>query len=215
MFYDPREDLKPAPLRHNPLNALVAPRPIGWIATLSADGTPNLAPYSYFNAFSADPPVAGFAPNAKTAGGAGLAKDTLANVRALPEFTVSMVSAPFARQMNETSRDLPHGESEFEATGLAPAASRQVRPPRVQGARAALECRVLDIIGLPARPGGRASHLVLGEVVGIHIDDDLIVDGRVDSRALALVSRLGYFDYAVVDEVFELARPEPAQNATG
>ena len=211
MFYDPRDNLRPAPLSHNPLNALVAPRPIGWIATISTGGASNLAPFSYFNAFSADPPLVGFAPNSLTAGSEpeeAQSKDTLANVRSVPEFTVSMVSAGFAEQMNETSRALPHGESEFEAAGLTPAASRVVKPPYVEGARAVLECTVFDIIALPARPGGRVSHLVLGEVIGIHIDDDLIVDGRVDSTALALVSRLGYFDYAIADEVFEMPRPE-------
>jgi flavin reductase (DIM6/NTAB) family NADH-FMN oxidoreductase RutF len=206
MFYDPRENLRPAPLSHNPLNALVAPRPIGWISTISANDEWNLAPFSYFNAFSADPPVVGFAPNAKP--GDGGAKDSLANVRAVPEFTVSVVSAELAEQMNETSRALPHGVSEYEAAGLAAGKSRLVRPPYVDSARAVLECHVFDIVSLPAREGGRGSHLVLGEVIGIHIDDTLIVDGRVDTRALRPMSRLGYFDYAVVNELFEMLRPE-------
>ena len=206
MFYDPRENLRPAPLSHNPLNALVAPRPIGWISTISAEDEWNLAPFSYFNAFSADPPLVGFAPNAKP--GDGGYKDSLANVRAVPEFTVSVVSAELAEQMNETSRALPHGVSEYEAAGLAASKSRLVRPPHVERARAVLECRVFDIVALPAGKGGRRSHLVLGEVIGIHIDDSLIVDGRVDSRALRPVSRLGYFDYAVVDDLFEMLRPD-------
>ncbi len=210
MFYDPRKNLRPEPLSHNPLNALVAPRPIGWISTISAAGEPNLAPFSYFNAFSADPPLVGFAPNAKPAE-AGIVesgvKDSLANVRAVPEFTVSVVSAELVRQMNETSRPLPHGESEFEAADLVAAKSRLVRPPYVKRARAALECVVFDIIDLPVRSGRRGSHLILGEVIGIHIDDELIVNGKVDSRALQQVSRLGYFDYHVVDDVFELLRP--------
>ncbi|HEX7035729.1 MAG TPA: flavin reductase family protein [Pseudomonadales bacterium] len=205
MFYDPRQHLRPAPLTHNPLNALVAPRPIGWIGSISAEGAENLAPFSYFNAFSADPPVVGFAPNARAGG--ETPKDTLANVRAVPEFTVSVVSGPLARQMNETSRDLPAGESEFRAAGIASAPSRVVRPPHVRDARAVLECRVLEIVALPAGRDGRGSHLVLGEVVGIHIDDALIRDGRVDTLALAPVARLGYFDYCVVTSTFEMRRP--------
>jgi len=205
MFYDPRENLRPAPLTHNPLNALVAPRPIGWISTISAQGECNLAPFSYFNAFSADPPVVGYAPNAKAAGGA---KDSLANVQAVPEFTVSVVSADLAEQMNETSRALAHGVNEYEMAALEAGESRLVRPPYVVRARAVLECQVFDIVELPAGKDGRGSQLVLGEVIGIYIDDDLIVDGKVDGKALRQVARLGYFDYTMVDNLFELLRPE-------
>lgn len=205
MFFDPRENARPPPLTHNPLNALVAPRPIGWVSTVSAAGEPNLAPFSYFNAFSADPAVVGFAPNAKPD---RTAKDTLANVRAVPEFTVSIVSAELAQAMNETSRPLPHGVNEYAAAGLDAARSHLVRPPHVAAARAALECTVFDIVRLPSDPAGRASHLVIGEVIGIHIDDDLIVDGKVDGRAFRQVARLGYFDYTLVDDLFEILRPE-------
>ncbi len=205
MFYDPRENPRPEALGHNPLNALVAPRPIGWIATLDAEGRPNLAPFSYFNAFAADPPVVAFAPNAKADD--GTPKDTLANVRAVPEFTASVVSAELAERMNETSRVLPAGESEFDAAGLTPARSRLVRPPHVGEARAVLECTVHDVVVLPARAGGRQSHLVIGRVVGIHIDDALVRDGRIDQLALAQVARHGYSDYSVVRALFEMVRP--------
>jgi len=206
MFYDPRENLRPGPLSHNPLNALVAPRPIGWISTISGQGEWNLAPFSYFNAFSADPPLVGYAPNAKV--GEDGAKDSLANVLEVPEFTVSVVSADLAEQMNETSRAAPHGVSEYELAGLEAGESRLVRPPHVALARAVLECQVFDIVELPAGKDGRGSQLVLGEVIGIYIDDDLIVDGKVDGKALRQVARLGYFDYTVVDNLFELLRPE-------
>ncbi|MGE0622151.1 MAG: flavin reductase family protein [Pseudomonadales bacterium] len=205
MFYDPREDLRPAPLTHNPLNALVAPRPIGWIGSVSAAGVRNLAPFSYFNAVSADPPVVVFAPNSRPN---AQDKDTLANVRETGEFTVSIVSAPLARAMNETSREADPEVDEFELAGLTAAPSRLVRPCRVGEARAALECTVWRIVALPARPGGRASHLVIGKVVGIHIDDALIVDGRVDTAALDPLSRLGYFDYGTLGELFEMPRPD-------
>jgi len=206
MFYDPREDVRPAPLTHNPLNALIAPRPIGWVGTVCTNGKVNLAPFSYFNAFSADPPVIGFAPNARP--GCGRAKDTLANVRVVPEFTVSIVSLALAQQMNETSRDLAPGMSEFTVAGLTPARSRVVKPPYVRESKAVLECRLWDIVALPGKSGGRQSHLVLGEVVGIYIEDDLIVAGKVDTVALKPVARLGYFDYSVVVKKFELLRPD-------
>jgi flavin reductase (DIM6/NTAB) family NADH-FMN oxidoreductase RutF len=207
MHYDPRIDLKPSPLKYNPLNALVAPRPIGWITTLDGRGRINLAPFSYFNAFSSDPPIVGFAPNAQPGG--GNEKDTLRNVREVPEFTASIVSADLAKPMNETSRGLPYGESELDAAGLTAAASRNVRPPRVGEARAALECRVFDVIALPAGRDGRSSHLVLGEVIGVYIDDTLILaNGRVDSLALAQVARLGYNDYTNVAALYEMRRPD-------
>ncbi|HTK98755.1 MAG TPA: flavin reductase family protein [Pseudomonadales bacterium] len=206
MHYDPRIDLKPAPLRFNPLNALVAPRPIGWITSMDREGRVNLAPFSYFNAFSADPPIVGFAPNAHSNGGG---KDTLRNVQAVPEFTASIVSADLARQMNETSRQLPYGENELIAAGLTAVASKFVRTPRVAEARAALECRVFEIVALPAGTDGRGSHLVLGEVVGVYIDDALIgSNGRVDSIALAQVARLGYHDYTNVAAIYEMRRPD-------
>jgi flavin reductase (DIM6/NTAB) family NADH-FMN oxidoreductase RutF len=198
--------VRPAPLTHNPLNALVAPRPIGWITTVSGKGECNLAPFSYFNAFSADPPIVGFAPNAKP--GDGGAKDSLANVRVVPEFTVSVVSAELARQMNATSKPVPHGVNEYEIAGLEAGKSKLVRPPYVAIARAVLECRVFNIVALPKGNTHRGGHLVLGEVIGIHIDDDLITDGKVNGQALHQVARLGYFDYTTVDTLFEILRPE-------
>jgi len=206
VFYDPREGVKAPGLGHNPLNALVGPRPIGWITTLDGAGRANLAPFSYFNAFSADPPVVGFAPNAK--GAEGEAKDTLANVREVAEFTVNVVSAELAEAMNATSRAVPRGVDEFALAGLTARPSRQVRPPHVGEARAVLECTVASIVALPSRPGGRASHLVIGEVVGIHIDDALIRDGRVDTLALRQVARLGYLDYSRVESLFQMPRPD-------
>jgi len=205
MFYDPRVDVRPKPLTHNPLNALIAPRPIGWIGSISKDGLENLAPFSYFNAFSADPVIVGFAPNSKLAD--GTPKDTLANIRETGEFTASIVSRSLAGQMNRSSCDLDRGASEFEFAGLASAPSKAVKAPRVAKARAVLECVVFEIVALPGTSGGRQSHLILGEVVGIYIDDALIVDGKIDILELAPVARLGYFDYSVVTETFEMKRP--------
>jgi flavin reductase (DIM6/NTAB) family NADH-FMN oxidoreductase RutF len=211
MHYDPRRELAPAPLRHNPINALVAPRPIGWISTVSSAGDVNLAPYSYFNAVSADPPMVVFAPNAKDD---GEMKDSDRNLLEVPEFTVSIVSAPLARAMNETSAPYAHGVDEFAAVGIAAAASRYVRPPRVAAARAALECRVYARIDLPVGLGGRRSHLVVGEVVGVYIDESVIRDGAVDQLALAQVARLGRNDYTTVEKLFEMKRPAVAASGT-
>jgi flavin reductase (DIM6/NTAB) family NADH-FMN oxidoreductase RutF len=205
MYYDPRQNVAPPPLSSNPINALVAPRPIGWISSIDAAGRVNLAPFSYYNAVSADPPVVVFAPNEAAR---GTPKDTLRNVREVGEFVVNLAHASLRQQINATSKAYPHGVDEFEQVGLTAVASRAVRPPRVGECSAALECTVHDIIELPHRPGGRRSHLVIGTVVGIYIADELIVGGRVDAIRLNQLARLGYVDYTAVEATFELPRPD-------
>ncbi len=203
MFYDPRQGVA-APLRHNPLNVLVAPRPIGWISTISHSGVANLAPFSYFNAISADPAMLMFAPNAKPD---GCHKDTLRNLGEVPQFVVNIVSAQMIGAMNATSATFEFGIDEFDAVGIARAPCVNVRPPRVDAAAASLECEVHDVIALPAGASGRGSHLVIGNVVGIHIAQSCIRDGAVDQLSLAQVARLGRNDYTVVREIFEVPRP--------
>jgi flavin reductase (DIM6/NTAB) family NADH-FMN oxidoreductase RutF len=205
MYYDPRENLAPPPLSSNPLNALVAPRPIGWISTIDATGRVNLAPFSYFNAVSADPPVVVFAPNEKSK---GTPKDTLRNVHEVPEFVANLAHASLRSQINETSRVLPHGVDELAAVGLTATASRAVQPPRIAECKAALECRVHDIVELPHREGGRRSHLVIGVVIGIFIADDLIENGRVSAIRLGQLARLGYSEYTSVESTFSMRRPD-------
>ena len=205
MFFRTSDGMRPSPLTHNPLNALVCPRPIGWVSTIGADGCANLAPFSYFNAVSADPPFVMFAPNAK---GPGAAKDSYANLIAVPEFVVSLVSRAQAAIMNATSKGYAHGVSEFAACGVARAPSHTVRPPRVADSRAALECTVYEIVALPGGSDARASFVVIGAVTGIHIDDGVIKDGRVEEAALEPLARLGYFNYSTLGEVFAIARPE-------
>ena len=205
MFYDPRENVAPPPLITNPLNALVAPRPIGWITTVDRAGSVNLAPFSYFNAVNADPPVVVFAPNEKAK---GTPKDTLHNVREVPEFVASLAHAHLRIAINESSRVYPHGVNELEAAGLTASPSRHVKPPRVAECKAALECAVHDIIELPHREGGRRSHLVIGRVIGIYIADELIDDGRVDARRLNQLARLGYSEYLAVENTFTMRRPD-------
>jgi flavin reductase (DIM6/NTAB) family NADH-FMN oxidoreductase RutF len=201
MFYRPGRD--PHGLAHNPFKALVAPRPIGWISTLDAEGRRNLAPYSFFNAIADSPPMVLYSSNGTKTGPVTERKDTAANIRATGEFVVNVVPYALHEAMNRSSAPLPAGVDEFEAAGLTPAPSHEVAPPRVAEAPAALECRVWRIIDLP----GEANTLVIGTVVGIHIDDRVIRDGMVDVTRYAPVARLGYLDYAAVHEVFQLARP--------
>jgi len=182
----------------------VAPRPIGWISTVDKKGRINLAPFSYFNALSADPPMVIFSPNAKNDTDA---KDSYRNVLEVPEFVVNIVSAELKEQMIATSESVDHGVNEMEMVGLTAAKSNNVSPPRIAEARAALECVVYKIDDLPAGHDGRTSHFVIGQVVGIHIDDNVIKDGKVDETLLGQISRLGYFNYNEVTSVFEMKRP--------
>jgi flavin reductase (DIM6/NTAB) family NADH-FMN oxidoreductase RutF len=197
-FYEPRNGHG---LPHDPFKAIVAPRPIGWISSIDAEGRVNLAPYSFFNAFCEAPPVVGFS--------SGGGKDSQRNVEATGEFVCNLVTRKHAQAMNLTSAPFPHGVNEFEAAGLAAAPSRLVRPPRVAGAPAALECKL--ILALPLKDlDGRPtqSTLILGQVVGIHIDPAFLKDGLFDVAAARTVARCGYRgDYTEVAHVFEMLRP--------
>lgn len=195
MHYDVRS--RPAALRHDPFKALVVPRPIGWIASVDRDGRPNLAPYSFFNGVADRPPMVMFSSGGR--------KDSLRNVEATGEFTCSLVGHAQREAMNLSSAPLAPGVDEFEQAGLQPAPSLRVRPPRVAGAPAALECRLWRTLELP----GSAYTLVIGEVVAIYIDDACLRDGLVDTGAMRIVSRLGYMDYGVLEpaDVFSLQRP--------
>lgn len=205
MFFAVADGLRPAPLTHNPMNALVMPRPIGWISSMSREGAVNLAPYSYFNLVSADPPYVMFAPNAARP---GTCKDTYSNICEVPEFVANLVGEHDLETMNASSRPYPPEVDEFAACGIASAPSRMVRPPRVASALGALECTVHEVIHLPPALDGRQNHVVIGAVVGIYIDDALIVDGKVDERALHPLARLGYMNYGTLGKVFECLRPD-------
>ena len=200
MFYRPGID--PHGLAHNPFKALVAPRPIGWISTLDPDGRANLAPYSFFNAVSDTPPMVMYASTGRKVG-RDEGKDLVANIRATGEFVCNVVAYGLRDCMNASSGPYPAGEDEFARAGLSKAASRVVAPPRVAEAPAALECRLWRILELP----GKENFMVLGEVVGVHIDEGVVVDGMVDVTRYRPVARLGYRDYSAVTEVFALTRP--------
>jgi flavin reductase (DIM6/NTAB) family NADH-FMN oxidoreductase RutF len=203
---DPAVDTRPAPFKFNPFKALVAPRPIGWITTLSATGVINLAPFSYFNAVCDNPHCVMYCVNGQQPEDGGV-KDSLRNVEATGEFVCNIVSWDLREQMNITSAHVPRSVSEMREAGLQPEPSLKVKPPRVAASPAQLECRYLQTVKLPAnkQPG---NFMVLGEVVAIHIDEQVVVDGRIDMLKLKPVARLGYMDYTVLDNVFAMNRPD-------
>ncbi|RVC47731.1 MAG: flavin reductase family protein [Mesorhizobium sp.] len=197
MFYEPS---KGHGLPHDPSKAIVAPRPIGWISTIDRQGKINLAPYSFFNAFSTKPFIVWFSSEGE--------KDSATFAEETGEFVANLVSRELAQKMNSTAVDAPRGVSEFGYADLTMAPSRLVAPPRVAEAPAALECRVTEIIRPRALDGTQTSAVVVaGEVVGVHIDDAYLKDGMFDIVRAGNVGRLGYMDYASVDQIFSMRRP--------
>jgi flavin reductase (DIM6/NTAB) family NADH-FMN oxidoreductase RutF len=190
---------------YDPFKALVAPRPIGWISTLSPEGVANLAPYSYFNAFAEAPHYVAYGSGEARRGGA---KDSLRNVEATGEFVLNLATFELKDQMNLSSANLAYGTDEFEHAHLTKARSRLVKPWRVAESPVALECRHFRTVPLPGDDGRAVDHLVIGRVVGIHIDDRYVRDGRVDTAAMRPIARLGYSEYAVVTEAFRMRRPD-------
>ena len=198
MFYEAHEN--DHGLRHDPFKALVSPRPIGWIGTLSADGAPNLAPYSYFNAIGDGPKMVMFASDGR--------KDTVTNVEATGEFSASLASRVHAEKVNASSVNAPAHIDEFQYAGLTAAPGRLIDAPHVREAFAALECKVVDIFSPKTLSGGVSDYiLVIGQVVGIHIDEAVIKDGRIDMAKAAPLARLGYRDYSDGAATFEMTRP--------
>ena len=199
MFYEPDKRDRSV-LRHDPFKAIVAPRPIGWITSMSAKGEINLAPYSYFNGVSSKPPVVMFASEGR--------KDSVTNIEATGEFVCNLATWDLREAMNATSAPLPHGVNEMERAGLTAGPSRLVRAPRVAEAPCALECRLLRILTLDDLAGRPTDcHVVFGQVVGVHIDDHFIKDGLLDTAAMQPIARCGYDEYAAVESVFSMARP--------
>lgn len=188
-------------LPHDPFKAIVAPRPIGWISSISAKGEVNLAPYSFFNGVNSRPPMVMFASEGR--------KDSVRNIAETGEFVCNLVTWELREAMNESSAPLPHGQNEMERAHLASTPSVLVKPPRVAAAPCALECKLVRIIQMEThRHEPLDTHMVLGEVVGVHIDDRFIVGGLLDTAALKPVARCGYDQYAVVEGLFSMARPE-------
>lgn len=192
MFYRPADGHG---LPHNPLTAIISPRPIAWVSTTGALGD-NLAPYSFFNAVAYTPPQIMFAST-------GI-KDSVTNIRETGVFCVNILGRDLMGAMNETSAPLPRDVDEFAHAGVAKAACSTIACPRVGDAPAALECRLTQIVTLR----GTDNLMVLGEVTGVHLRDDCLTDGRFDARIYHPVARMGYRDYAIVTEPFELLRPD-------
>ena len=194
MFYEPKDGHGMA---HNPFNAIVSPRPIGWISTTGSMGD-NLAPYSFFNAVAYRPPQVMFASTG--------VKDSVRNIRETSVFAVNIVEEAMFGVMSQTSAMLPRGVDEFVRAGVAKGACRTVACPRIEGAPAVLECVLVQEVTLR----GTDNVMIIGEVTGIHLRDDCIVAGRFDVTRYRPVARLGYQDYAVVRDVVTLARPDEA-----
>ena len=191
MFYRPADGHG---LPHNPFNAIVTPRPIGWLSTTGTMGD-NLAPYSLFNAVAYSPPQVMFASTG--------VKDSLTNIRETGVFCVNIVEEAMLHRMSESSAALPRDTDEFIFAGLPKTQCTTIPCPRVTGTPAALECRVLQEVELK----GRGNFLIIGEVTGIHLRDDCVVEGRFDVTRFHPVARMGYRDYAIVREVIEVLRP--------
>ena len=202
MFFDP----KTAKLNRGIFNAIVAPRPIGWISSLSAEGHVNLAPFSHFAIVSTAPPVVLFSCNTP---GDRAEKDTLANVRATGEFVYNLATYDLRDAVNTSSTPAAPEVDEFELAGLEKAKSEYVQPPRVAASPANLECKVLRIITIePEQPGDTPSNVVFGRVVGMHIRDEyLLTGGKFDTVKAQPLTRLGGIQYAPPGAIFEMPAP--------
>ena len=185
------------------LVGIVTPRPIAWVTTLSPAGVVNLAPFSFFNAFGANPPIVVFSPTLRRDGSK---KDTLLNLESLPEFVIHAATAALAETVNLTSKEIPASDSEVSLTNLTTVPSVKVKPPRIAESPVAMECRVRQIV--PCGTGPIAANLVIGEVVMIHIADDVLDEkGRVNPRKLQTVARLGGDFWCRTSDLFEQKRP--------
>ncbi len=198
MFYETSKNDHGLPW--NPLKAIVAPRPIGWITAMNAKGEINLAPYSFFNAVTDKPPIVLFSSEGP--------KDSMSFVEETGEFVCSLATYDLRYQMSATSAPLARGENEMIAAGLEPAPSRLVRPPRVKASPCALECRWIRTLTFDDIDGRKVDrYVVFGHVLGIYIDERFIENGRLNTAAMKPIARCGYDEYAVVDRVFSLKRP--------
>jgi flavin reductase (DIM6/NTAB) family NADH-FMN oxidoreductase RutF len=202
MFYRTAEG---SGLDRDPLNAIVVPRPIGWISTLGTDGRANLAPYSFFNAVAYEPPQVMFAATSNHAFG-GL-KDSAHNAKETGEFVVNLATWTLREQMNASAVMAPHEVDEFEYAGLKKAPSELVKAPRVAESPVHLECIYTQSLELES-DDDEPNTVIFGKVIGVHIDDRYIKDGLVDTAALEPIGRLGYLDYVKVSEVFSMDRPK-------
>ncbi len=202
MFYKTSE---PHGLPHDPFKSCVAPRPIAWISTLHPDGTINLAPYSFFNALTSDPPMLMISFNGYHQHGGE--KDSLYNIKACGEFVVNMVPLALKDAMNVTTANVAHEVDELALAGLTTEDSVLVKPPRVKESPIHLECEFFQEIQLPCTLPDSINTMIIGSVLGVHISDQVLVDGLVDLTRIKPLARLGYMQYTSVDELFSMRRP--------
>jgi flavin reductase (DIM6/NTAB) family NADH-FMN oxidoreductase RutF len=197
MFYDAIRNNHGLAL--DPFKAVIVPRPIGWISTISAEGVANLAPYSFFNAFSDGPSYVAF--------GSGGRKDTLRNVEATGEFAFNLATYALRDAMNASSAALPPQADEFDIAQLTKTPCQFIKAPRVGESPVCFECRHFQTVPLPDDDGHVQDWMVIGRVIGIHIDDRFIENGRVNTAAMQPIARLGYAEYATVDSTWRMRRP--------
>jgi flavin reductase (DIM6/NTAB) family NADH-FMN oxidoreductase RutF len=199
MFYEP-DKRDPSVLRHDPFKAIVAPRPIGWITSISRNGQINLAPYSFFNGINSKPNLVMFASEGR--------KDSVSFVAETGEFVCNLATFDLREKMNATSAPFPRGIDEMQRAGLTPAPSRLVKPPRVHESPCALECKLIKIVAMETFDHQPVDcHVVFGQVVGVHIEDRFIVNGMLDTAAMKPIARCGYDQYAAVESLFAMKRP--------
>ncbi len=204
MFYCPADGHG---LPHDPFKAIVTPRPIGWISTLDAQGRANLAPFSFFNGCGDAPPMVMFAQTGRKSRPEPV-KDSVANIRETGEFACNIVSQALKEAMNLSSGTYQPEVDEFELAGLTKAPGKAISAPHVAEAPAVLECRLVKIVDdLPSWREHAFNIMVIGEVVGVHIDDAIVKDGRVDVLGYNPVARMGYMDYTTVTDIWAMKRP--------
>ena len=208
MFYETSDNRHGLP--HDPFKSCIVPRPIGWISTLSTKNVVNLAPFSFFNGVASDPPMVMFSCNGPAP---RPTKDTLANCADTGEFVFNLATWDLREEMNRTSAPIDPDGDEFELAGLEKAPSVLVKPPRVKASPIHMECVVHQIVDLPSTAPKARNAMVLGRVVGIHIDESVLTDGLADMAKLRPIARLGYMDYTRVDLVFGMQRPANGDKA--
>ena len=202
MFYEPK---KGSPFKIDPFKSLVFPRPIGWISSINKNGVANLAPYSYFNAVADEPPQVMFCSNGSST--YGKYKDSLSNILTTKEFVVNFATSTSRNQMNTSSREFKPDEDEFILSNLKKKKSRLVKPQSVKNSPVNLECKLVKTIKLKSN-SKKISTMIIGEVIGIYINEKFIKNDRVDSVSMRYVARMGYREYTTVSSKFNLRRPK-------
>jgi flavin reductase (DIM6/NTAB) family NADH-FMN oxidoreductase RutF len=203
MFYEPLKTSHG--LAHDPFKSCVVPRPIGWISTVSEKGIHNLAPYSQFQNLTFDPPYVMFSANQNTD---GKRKDTVANIEATGEFVHNMATYELREAVNRSAQEVPPDVDEFEISGVTKAPSKLVKPARVAESPVHFECKYYQTIRLPGKSPMGSVDIIIGRVVGIHINEKFITpDGKLDILKIRPLARLGYYDYTTIESIFEMEIP--------